>query len=468
MEIERIRSIYFLGIGGIGMSALARYFHHRNVRVSGYDKTPTVLTEQLIREGIPVHFIEDIHQIPGDLDLAVYTPAIPLDHKEFDFLRSKSYPLLKRSEVLGLLTKGFYTVAIAGTHGKTTITSMISHILKTAGRKVTAFIGGITNNYHSNLLDEDNAEIMVVEADEFDRSFLRLNPDMAVISALDADHLDIYGSFGDMVKAYQVFVSHIGTDGALFVNHSIRDYFPFKGKTWTVSPGSPEAMCSVKEIRNIGGRCSIDVELPGRQLMDVILGIPGHFNIENSLFAISVCTLLGVEEHAIREGLRTFKGVQRRFDFRIADESIVYIDDYAHHPIELKACIRAVREIYPNRKITGVFQPHLYSRTRDFSDEFADSLGELDEVILLDIYPAREKPIQGVCSGMLLKKINLASKRLCQREKLVDTLDAMDIDILLTLGAGDIDQMVEPVEKMLNEKRKAKSEKRDNTGTHEI
>lgn len=461
MEIEKIRSIYFLGIGGIGMSALARYFHHRNVRVSGYDKTPTWLTEQLIREGIPVHFIEDIHQIPGDLDVAVYTPAIPLDHKEFDYLRKKSFPLLKRSEVLGLLTKGHYTVAIAGTHGKTTITSMISHILKTADRKVTAFIGGITNNYHSNLLDTSNAEIMVVEADEFDRSFLRLNPDMAVISAMDADHLDIYGSFDDMVKAYQAFASNTATDGALVINEAIRDYFPFKGKTLTVSPGSPEAMCSVKETRNAGGKPSIDVELPGRQLKDVILGIPGRFNIENSLFAIAVCTMLGVEEHAIREGLRTFKGVQRRFDFRIVDQSIVYIDDYAHHPIELRACIRAVREMYPDRKITGVFQPHLYSRTRDFADEFAASLSELDEVILLDIYPAREKPIQGISSKILLERITLDSKRLCQKEKLVDMLEAMDIDVLLTLGAGDIDQMVAVVEKMLNEKREAESEMRD-------
>ncbi len=452
MDLTRIHSIYFLGIGGIGMSAQARYFHHLGVRVSGYDKTRTSLTDQLAAEGIPVHFQENTDMIPADPDLVIYTPAIPADNLEFVYLKDKGYPMLKRSEVLGELTRDHFTIAVAGTHGKTTITSMVTHILKTAGIRVTSFIGGISRNYRSNLVDDPDPGMMIVEADEYDRSFLSLTPDIIIVSAMDADHLDVYGSPDQMISSYREFVSNVRENGHLVINHSIREHFPSQANVWTVSASSPEASFFASDIRYAGGKQFLDIHMPGKHYQHLQVGVPGRFNVENAVTAVAAATLSGMDEIAVRRSLASFAGVERRFDFRLMTDPLVYIDDYAHHPREISACIQAARELFPDRKITGIFQPHLYTRTRDFAEDFAESLSQLDEVILLEIYPAREKPIKGVSSHMLLDRIHLKDKCLCQSDDdLAKELSDRHIEVLLSLGAGDIGEKVKSIEKILKE-----------------
>jgi UDP-N-acetylmuramate--alanine ligase len=457
MDIQKYRNIYFLGIGGIGMSALARYFHRYGVNVSGYDKTSTKLTRILIEEGIPVHFDEDPKFIPGNPDLVIYTPALPKDNKELQFVIANMFPLKKRSEVLGMITKDAKTIAIAGTHGKTTITTLVAHLLKSAGEDFTAFLGGISKNYSTNLVTSNSSSHpfkkisswYVVEADEFDRSFLQLFPDIAVITSADADHLDIYGDVDEVRRSFGEFTSHLKKGGTLILKKGVNIH-PENPDYYTIQTYSLEGNADFypEKIRLKNDWFVFDLVTPARIIHDITLGLPGKFNLENAIAASAVACSIGMPDEVIAQSLATFKGVERRFDFQVISDDLIYIDDYAHHPEELKACIRAVRELYPSKKITGIFQPHLFTRTRDFADDFARSLELLDELILLEIYPAREEPIPGIDSAMLLGKVNLKNKKLCSKAGLLDELRSVKPEVLLTLGAGDIDQMVKPIREM--------------------
>ena len=445
---ENISIIYFLGIGGIGMSALARYFKAKGKIIHGYDKTPTPLTAELQQEGMHIHFEDDPMLIPEDTGLVIYTPAIPKTLREFQKLENSGIPMIKRSAALGMITEGKMTIAVAGTHGKTSISSMIAHILMQAGAPVTALIGGISKNYLSNFITSHKEEIMVVEADEFDRSFLQLHPDMAVISSMDADHLDVYGSAEEMKDAFTRFAQNIKPGGKLIIrdglsmqlNPDIRriDYaFGERSDIFAVNP------------RIEKGIQIFDMFSCEHQCKGIGLQIPGRYNIENTLAAAAVCRAAGLAREKIIEGIRSYTGVKRRFDIRINSPEIVYIDDYAHHPGELEAFISAVREFCPGKRLTGIFQPHLYSRTRDFAKEFAESLQLLDEIWLLDIYPARESPIPGVTSAMIFDRIRDVRKKMVGTEEVLEWLKIDKPQVLLTMGAGDIDQLVGPVEKIL-------------------
>lgn len=457
MNIQDYRSVYLLGIGGIGMSALARYFHRYGVNVSGYDKTPTTLTGHLIEEGIPVHFDENIERIPDPPDLVIYTPAIPKDSKELQFILEKGYLLKKRSEVLGMITRNTKTIAIAGTHGKTTITTMISHLLKTAEIDSVAFLGGISKNYHSNLvisgskMQQPGGDTVyyIAEADEFDRSFLQLYPKIAVITSADADHLDIYGTLDELKISFSEFTSHLQNKGTLILKKGI-DIVPKKSENYTVLTYHTGGGADFypENIRLKKNRFIFDLVTPTRTIKDIQPGLPGKFNLENALAASAVGYTLGIPYEVIARSLATFEGVERRFDFQVNRDDFVYIDDYAHHPEELKACISAVKEIYPGKKITGIFQPHLFTRTRDFADAFARSLELLDELILLEIYPAREEPIPGIDAAFLLDKADMQNKMICSKSELLSRLKHQKPEVLLTLGAGDIDQLVKPIREL--------------------
>lgn len=455
-DLNKIKSFYFLGIGGIGMSALARYFRRNGAKVSGYDKTPTPLTEALIKEGIHLHFEEDVKKIPKDVQLVVYTPAVPKDHKEYVFLKENNFPIMKRSEILAEVVKDTFTIAVSGTHGKTTITAMIAHILKTAGKDVMAFVGGITKNYNSNLILSEKNKISVVEADEYDRSFLQLHPDMAVISAMDADHLDIYGDQDYMVESFTLFAKQIRKNGKLFLKKSLK-LSDESVRTCSYS-AKQKADFYADNIEIRDGAFYFTLYLKGEKEIKIKAGVPGYHNVENAVAAASVATTMGVSSSQIKKALESYQGVLRRFDYRINEKELIFIDDYAHHPEEIKACLNAARMLYPKKKITGIFQPHLYTRTRDLAGGFAESLALLDELILLDIYPARELPIEGVTSEMLLKKIKMKNKVFCSREELVEELIKRDLEVLITLGAGDIDQLVLPIEKSLKNILKVQKE----------
>jgi UDP-N-acetylmuramate--alanine ligase len=461
MDIHQYRSVYFLGIGGIGMSALARYFHRYGVMVSGYDKTPTTLTHQLIEEGIPVHFDENPELIPDHPDLVVYSPALTKDQKEFQFVIEKGFPLKKRSEVLGMITQNAKTIAIAGTHGKTTITTLVAHLLRTAGKNSIAFLGGISKNYNSNLVISDmstqksigSPAYYIVEADEFDRSFLRLYPYIAVITSADADHLDIYGNIEEVRLSFGEFTSHLQKNGTLILKKGV-DIVPERTDNYIIYTYHLEGDADFypENIRFGNSRFVFDLVTPARTIRNITLGLPGKFNLENAIAAAAVAYTVGITDEDIARALVTFEGVERRFDCQVIRDDFVYIDDYAHHPEELKACIRAVREIYPSKKITGIFQPHLFTRTRDFADAFARSLELLDELILLEIYPARENPIPGIDSAMLLGKVQLLNKKICSKAGLPGELKSGKPEILLTLGAGDIDQLVKPIRELFTNK----------------
>ena len=447
IDFKKIKNIYFLGIGGIGMSALARYFKHSGMNVSGYDKTPTSLTNQLISEGIPVHFTDEIKLIPKKVDLIIYTPAIPKEHKEFIYLKEKGYDLHKRAEILGQIVQDSFTIAVSGTHGKTTITSMIAHILKQSGKDIFSFIGGISKNYKSNLILSEKNSIAVVEADEFDRSFLQLNPDIAVISSMDPDHLDIYGNKDYLVESFRLFANLLRENGKLFLKKGL-NLAGVNAEVYSYS-AKREADYYAKDIRVEKGLFYFSLCAPDNVSISVKAGVPGLHNVENAIVAAAVALSCGIKPTAVKKGLETYTGVSRRFDYRIKEENLVYIDDYAHHPEEIKACIQAARELYPDKKITGVFQPHLYSRTRDLAEGFEESLAKLDELILLDIYPARELPIKGVTSQALLERIKMKNKMVCSKENLINELVKRNLEVLITIGAGDIDQLVEPIEKSL-------------------
>jgi UDP-N-acetylmuramate--alanine ligase len=449
VELDKIRKIYFLGIGGIGMSALARYFYSKGISCCGYDKTPTSLTSELESEGMSIHFEDDPANIPGDIDLIIYTPAIPKTLNEFRFLSNSGITMMKRAEVTGLVTTGKKTVAVAGTHGKTSISSLIAHILRQAGFPVTALIGGISKNYNSNFVTSGKEDIMVVEADEYDRSFLSLHPEIAVISAMDPDHLDIYGSAGEVVRSFNAFASNIKAGGNLIIRQGLEIDLNAAVRKTSYAVELPSDI-TAKNLRNDNAHQVFDIH-SGTKLscLDILMQIPGKHNVENAIAAFAVCSELEVEMSKILEGIKTFTGVKRRFDIRVRTENSIYIDDYAHHPAELEAFISAVRQIMPGKKLTGLFQPHLYTRTRDFAEGFAQSLDLLDETWLLDIYPARELPIPGVSSKMIIDLMKLQNRKLVTKPEVFNLLEARKPEVFLTMGAGDIDLLVEPIAKIL-------------------
>lgn len=460
MEMQKITSVYFVGVGGIGMSALARYFEAKGKHVAGYDKTPSDLTAALINEGIRIHYMDDVALIPADCKqvdstLVVYTPAIPETHAELNFFRENGFTLMKRAQVLGEITRSERGLCVAGTHGKTTTSSMLAHLLKQSHVDCNAFLGGILKNYNSNLMLSDKSDLAVIEADEFDRSFHWLNPYMAVITAVDPDHLDIYGTPEAYRESFEHFTSLIRPDGCLVMKKGLQlqPRLPKGAKLYTYS-ATEEADFFARNIRIGNGDIVFDFVTPSGCIEDVKLGVPVKVNIENGVAAMALAQLNGVTDEEIKRGMASFAGPVRRFDFHLKRNDIVLLDDYAHHPAELKASIQSVKELYPDKKITGIFQPHLYTRTRDFAADFAASLSLLDELILLDIYPAREEPIPGVTSQLIFDQVTLKEKRMIKKEELLDLVEkeAADFQVVLMLGAGNIDRLVEPVKQIL-EKR---------------
>ncbi len=456
-QFSNYKYIYFLGIGGIGMSALARYFNAMGKRVSGYDKTSTPLTDQLIDEGIDVHFEDNIKLIKSEIialgshqTLIIYTPAIPGNHSELNYFLKNRYTIKKRSEVLGLITENTFTIAVAGTHGKTTTSSMIAHILRSSGLNCSAFLGGISKNYDTNLLLSNPASgesFTVVEADEYDRSFLALQPTISVITSMDADHLDIYGSEDYMIESYRLFAQRLKSNGTLIYKKGLPvEDLPLSMRNYGVSQ---KADYVGDNIRITSHKYHFDWRNSNSSIADLTSDMPGLHNVENAVAAIAVARNLGIEEEKIKYALSTYSGVKRRFDYQLRKENIVFIDDYAHHPEELRACISSAKELYPSKNLIGIFQPHLFTRTRDFVDGFAKSLSLLDSLILLEIYPARELPIPGITSQIIFDKVKLLDKVLCDRDSVISELKKRKCEVVLTLGAGDIDQIVNPVKEFL-------------------
>lgn len=461
MKLEDYDNIYFLGIGGIGMSALGRWFLKKGLSVSGYDRTSTTLTTELEKEGMYIHFEDSIDNIPSevkekkDRTLVIFTPAIPKNHLEYNYLKDNGYTILKRSEVLGLITKGYKTVAVAGTHGKTTTSSMVAHILKVAGKNMVGFLGGITTNYNSNLVmhgEVNSSTLVVVEADEFDRSFLRLFPEIAIVTSADADHLDIYGDHESLVESFKDFIKQINQKGALIIHESIEekladDISHVSKHRYSMSRGQFYG----SNITAKGGFFEFDLQ-GFKKVEHVRLGVPGFHNIENAIAASVAASLCGVSTDIIRQALESFTGVKRRFEYIVKSKRVVYVDDYAHHPTEIEAFLKSMKSLYPGRKLTVIFQPHLYSRTRDFADGFSKSLSLADELFLMDIYPARELPIPGVSSDMLMPAITSPVKVRCGKPDLMKKLESVQIDVIVTVGAGDIDTFVEPIKQVLIKK----------------
>ena len=437
-----------IGVGGIGMSGLARYFRKRGAQVCGYDKTPTNLTNALDEEGIPVVFTDLVDQIPAEFKindlgtLIIFTPAIPKDSQILNFFQSQGFTLKKRSEVLGIISKGMFTIAVAGTHGKTTTSSIVAHLLKDSGHDCSAFLGGIATNYNSNILFGDN-NTLVVEADEYDRSFLTLHPDIAIITSMDADHLDIYGDAVHLTESFQLFASQLKTGGKLIKRKGLDLQ---NGQTYAANE---DADIRALNIRVENGTFWFDFNNGTTSIKDLKLALPGVHNIENTIAAIETALLLDIPVEKIRMALANFKGVKRRFEYIIRNEKQVYIDDYAHHPEELRACITAVKTLYPEKKLTTIFQPHLFTRTRDFADGFAEVLAMADSLILLDIYPAREVPIEGVDSAMLLNMVLIGDKYLFSKTEVLDYLKKEQPELILTVGAGDIDTLIQPIKEIL-------------------
>lgn len=457
IDFSKISHIWFVGIGGIGMSALARYFAAGGFNIAGYDRSESSITGTLITEGISVIYRDDPNEIPGEYlkkesTLIVYTPAIAPDNKILAYFRNEGYMIQKRSEILGLISRNSRAIAIAGTHGKTSVTTITAHLLKQSHIDCSAFLGGISINYQTNLLLGES-KITVMEADEFDRSFHHLSPEMALITSMDADHLDVYGSYDNMVQAYVEFAKKIRKDGVLILNEKIADRFdkPENIKIYTYGL-SPSSDFHSSAVSTNNGVYRFNVHTPWGIIDGLSLLIPGRMNIENSVGAVALAGLAGANERDIRKALIYYKGVIRRFEVRINSDDLIYIDDYAHHPEEINYCIDSVRELFGNRKVTGIFQPHLYTRTRDHADAFAAALDQLDRAILLPVYPAREEPIEGVDSEMIFKKMKLKNKILADKNELPGLLQVEKGDIILTLGAGDIDRLVDPIEQILKER----------------
>ncbi|MEJ6617205.1 MAG: UDP-N-acetylmuramate--L-alanine ligase [Crocinitomicaceae bacterium] len=452
-HINSFSQAYFIGIGGIGMSALARYFLSKGWKVGGYDKTPSKLTETLEKEGATVHFEDLGGQIPDAYlskqnTLVIYTPAIPKTMKELLFLQENDFTVMKRSEVLGMITRDSKALCVAGTHGKTTTSALLAHVLNESSLKCSAFLGGISTNFNSNFIGNTDSDLTVIEADEFDRSFLRLNPFASIVTTTDADHLDIYNDDASFQQSFQDYADLIDDTGYLVHHFKVN-----LNHSNSISYGMNfDADYKGSNERFVDGVYLIDVESPEFQWKDVVLGLPGTHNAENALACIALLAQLGMKEKEIRHGLASFLGVKRRFEFQIRTSELVFIDDYAHHPTEIEALINAVKALYPAKRITGIFQPHLFSRTRDFFNGFATQLSRLDEVVLLPIYPAREEPIEGVTSDALLNKITTFKKKLIPEIEVVAYVASQKCEVVLTIGAGDIDRIIEPL-KITLEKR---------------
>jgi len=466
MNLDLYKHIYLIGVGGIGMSALARYFNSKGKMVSGYDKVKSELCIELETEGINIHYSDDVHEIPEPIKnagfndiLVIYTPAISSENKVLSFFTNKGFKVYKRAEVLGMISKQSFTIAVAGTHGKTTTSTILAHILKQAGKESTAFLGGISRNYNTNLLLADKGNILIVEADEYDRSFLQLHADIAIITSVDADHLDVYENKEDLEKAFVQFATQIKQKGLLLVEESVSIDFPVPedGAKLTYS-ATKNADYYAENIKVKDGKMNFDLKaldiMPGMSYEQKQEGLefilPGIHNVSNSIAASAVSCYLGLGCKDIASGLATFKGINRRFDVHLSTSKVAYVDDYAHHPEEVSATIGAAKQLFPQRDLTVVFQPHLFSRTQDFANEFASSLVGANDLILLDIYPAREKPITGVDSQMLLDLCTNPIKEVCSKEELLSVLKNKELDVLLTLGAGDIGTLVEPIKHLLN------------------
>lgn len=447
MELRHIEKVYFIGIGGIGMSAIARYFLSRGCMVCGYDKTRTDLTASLEDEGISIAYSDDKSTIPADFlkegnkNLIVYTPAIPKDSEIICHFINSGIKLWKRSEVLGIISKGLFCIAVAGTHGKTTTSSIIAHVLTGTGFGCTAFLGGIATNYNSNFLIGNN-DVVVVEADEYDRSFLTLHPNISVITSMDADHLDIYGDASQLQKSFSLFASQLKSEGTLF----IRSGLPVGGITYSAEE---ESRVRAQNIRIQDSNFVFDYIDDEVRIEDIKLMLPGKHNVENAVAAIAVALKLGIDSEKIKQAISSFKGVKRRFEYIVKSGQHIYIDDYAHHPKELEACFQAVRQLYPDKKMTVIFQPHLFSRTKDFAQEFAEVLSTADDLILLEIYPARELPVPRIDSQYLLNKITLEKKQICTKDDVLRQIGIKKPELLLTVGAGDIDTLIQPIKTLL-------------------
>jgi UDP-N-acetylmuramate--alanine ligase len=452
-DIKHIKRIYFLGIGGIGMSALARYFNSKGVVVSGYDKTETGLTRQLANEGIGIHFEDNIGFIDKEADLVVFTPAVSKDHKELNYFLQNNYPVVKRSDVLGAITNSSFNICIAGTHGKTTTSTMVAHILRHSEYGCNAFLGGIAVNYNSNFWSSEK-NVCVVEADEYDRSFLKLSPDVAIISSMDPDHLDIYGTAENMEQAFIDFSARIKPGGLLLSKFGLKRTGDLKaGRHLTYHPQNENADVYATNIKMNNGSYKFDVLIEGMKISDVVLNMGGMHNIENVIAAIAIAHHLKIEADKVKEAVADFRGVKRRFEYIVKNDGQVMVDDYAHHPEELRALISGAKKLFPGKKCTVVFQPHLYSRTRDLATGFAESLDMADEVILLPIYPARELPMQGVNSEMILNKMKGNYKKVLEKREMLEWVENNKTELLITAGAGDIDTLVEPIKLLLNRKQ---------------
>ena len=454
MNLNQYHNIFFLGAGGIGMSALARYFIASGKHVAGYDLIPTILTAKLTAEGMSIFYRDEPVDIPEEYTdpgntLIVFTPAVKEDNQLLGFFRHNNFTILKRSEILGIISSEYATIAVAGTHGKTTVSTMIAHLLYSSSVGCLAILGGISKNYNSNYLYSDNPEYLVTEADEFDRSFLKLQPSVEVVTSADADHLDIYGTERELMNSFESFIHNLKNQGLLVIKEGLdldtSTVVPGKVLKYSLSGGGYFA----ENIKLFPDHTIFDLILPTGRIDNLTLGIPGAINVENAVAASAVVLNTGVSMLELRNGLKTFIGIKRRFEVQYNPRQTVYIDDYAHHPKEINALVGSIRSIFPDKKILGVFQPHLYSRTKDFSAEFAKSLDLMDEVFLLDIYPAREKPVAGVSSALIFDKMKMKYKKLCNKENLITELAAIKHEILLTIGAGDIDQLVLPIKLML-------------------
>jgi UDP-N-acetylmuramate--alanine ligase len=435
------------------MSAIARYFNSRGVKVSGYDKTETTLTKQLVSEGIAIHYEDDVRLADKDAVFVVYTPAVPKDHDEYNFFLGKGYTILKRSEVLGMITRSSFNVCVAGTHGKTTTSTMVAHILRDSGAGCNAFLGGIASNYGTNFWS-DARNICVAEADEYDRSFLQLSPDVAVITAMDPDHLDIYGDSENFTEAFLEFSGKVKKEGLLLARRSLTGSHKFRAsKVMSYDATDKAADCHTENIKIINGAYHFDVRIKDRFIDNMVLNMGGMHNVENAVAAIAVAVQMNVDAEKIRSAVASFRGVKRRFEYIVKEDDMVFIDDYAHHPTELEALINGAKGLFPDRKCTVVFQPHLYSRTRDFAEGFTKALSLADEVLLLPIYPAREKPIPGVVSEMLLQGMEINKGSSITKQALLMMVEEKkqkgELSLLITAGAGDIDTMVEPIKKIL-------------------
>jgi len=457
-SFNNIEKVYFLGIGGIGMSALARYFNHEGLCVSGYDRVESVLTQKLTEEGISIHYNdcpESLNQFNKDKTIIVYTPAIPGDLKERIYLEKNGFVLKKRSEVLGIISEKLKTCAVSGTHGKTTVSTMLAHIFKNSEIDCTAFLGGVSKNYGTNFLISSTSKWMVAEADEFDRSFLHLTPEIAVVTAIDADHLDIYGTKSALIEAFNQFLSQVKPGGKMIVKKGlpVRELSCKQGTLYSYALEDTDADFYAENIIMKNESYYFDLIYPSGKIKGIHLNYPGLIYVEDAVAASAMALMAGIKQSSIIRALETYKGVNRRFDIRFHNSEYILIDDYAHHPGEIKATIYSVRKMYPGKRITGIFQPHLYSRTADFAEGFAKELSKLDEVILLDIYPAREKPIPGISSQIIYDRITCEEKTLIKKEELLKTVEKIKSGIILMMGAGNIDLLVEPVEKILCSKK---------------